>query len=214
MRLKITLLSDTTFGRGDGVAGVVDNEVEHDPRTGLPIIKGRTLKGLLVEACADILYSLQQSGSTAYNRFNAAARELFGTPGSTMEDTGILHIGTATLPKDLERRVREAQYPPHQVLAALTTIRQQTAVDPKTDKPQDNTLRATRVVLRNTTFYAPITLSGELNEDQKALLAACAASVRRAGLNRTRGLGHVEITVEELGEAYVARFAEIVKGAC
>jgi CRISPR/Cas system CSM-associated protein Csm3 (group 7 of RAMP superfamily) len=213
MRLKITLLSDTTFGRGDGVAGVVDNEVEHDPRTGLPIIKGRTLKGLLVEACADILYSLKQSQSSAYKRFEEVAKELFGTPGSTVDNTGILHIGTATLPKDLERRVREAQYqyPPHQVLAALTSIRQQTAVDRKTDNPLKNTLRATRVVLRNTTFYAPII--GELNEDQKMLLAACAASVRRAGLNRTRGLGHVEMMVEELGEVYVARFAEIVKGA-
>ncbi len=211
MRLKITLLSDTTFGRGDGVAGVVDNEVEHDPRTGLPIIKGRTLKGLLVEACADILYSLKQSQSSAYKRFEEAARELFGTPGSTVENTGILRIGTATLPKDLERRVREARYSPQQVLAALTAIRQQTAVDRKTDNPLKNTLRATRVVLRNTTFYAPII--GELNEDQKLLLAACAASVRRAGLNRTRGLGHVEMMVKELGEVYVARFAEIVKGA-
>ena len=29
-KLKIKLLSDTTFGRGDGVAGIADQEVEHD----------------------------------------------------------------------------------------------------------------------------------------------------------------------------------------
>ena len=47
-RLKIKLLSDTTFGRGDGVAGLIDQEVEHDPY-GFPYLRGRTLKGLLSE---------------------------------------------------------------------------------------------------------------------------------------------------------------------
>ena len=43
--LKMLLLSDTTFGRGDGVAGLIDQEVEHDPN-GFPYLRGRTLKGL------------------------------------------------------------------------------------------------------------------------------------------------------------------------
>lgn len=46
--IKIKLLSDTTFGRGDGVAGLVDQEVEHD-QYGFPFLRGRTLKGLLSE---------------------------------------------------------------------------------------------------------------------------------------------------------------------
>jgi hypothetical protein len=29
-QLRIQLLSDATFGRGDGVAGLIDQEVEHD----------------------------------------------------------------------------------------------------------------------------------------------------------------------------------------
>ena len=58
LALTIELLTDTTFGRGDGVAGLVDEEVEHDSQTGLPIIRGRTLKGLLVEECANLLYAL------------------------------------------------------------------------------------------------------------------------------------------------------------
>ena len=47
-RLKIKLLSDTTFGRGDGVAGLIDQEVEHNP-CGFPYLRGRTLKGFLSE---------------------------------------------------------------------------------------------------------------------------------------------------------------------
>lgn len=30
LELHLKLLSDATFGRGDGVAGLVDAEVEHD----------------------------------------------------------------------------------------------------------------------------------------------------------------------------------------
>jgi len=41
--LNFTLLSDTTFGRGEGVPGLVDEEVEHD-RYGLPYLRGRTLE--------------------------------------------------------------------------------------------------------------------------------------------------------------------------
>ena len=52
--LKIKLLSDTTFGRGDGVAGLVDQEVEHDPY-GFPYLRGRTLKGLLSEECDNLI---------------------------------------------------------------------------------------------------------------------------------------------------------------
>jgi CRISPR/Cas system CMR subunit Cmr4 (Cas7 group RAMP superfamily) len=51
--LKIKLLSDTTFGRGDGVAGLIDQEVEHDAN-GFPYLRGRTLKGLLSEECDNI----------------------------------------------------------------------------------------------------------------------------------------------------------------
>src|SRR5690606_38318748 len=95
MRLRIELLSDSAFGRGDGVAGLVDSEVEHDTRTGLPFIKGRTVKGLLVEACADLLYALKIQGNSDEEVYKQAARKLFGVPGSTLEDTGCLHVSAA-----------------------------------------------------------------------------------------------------------------------
>ncbi|PVE30161.1 hypothetical protein DC030_15410, partial [Enterococcus faecalis] len=62
IEIRLKLLSDATFGRGDGVSGLVDEEVEHDARTGLPLVRGRTLKGLLVEGCADIFYALGETG--------------------------------------------------------------------------------------------------------------------------------------------------------
>src|SRR5690606_2020535 len=44
--LQIKLLSDATFSRGEGTAGVVDIEVEHD-EFGMPFIGGQTVRGLL-----------------------------------------------------------------------------------------------------------------------------------------------------------------------
>ncbi len=52
--LTLTLKSDTAFGRGDGVAGLINAEVQHD-ESGLPYLGGKTLKGLLGATCSDIL---------------------------------------------------------------------------------------------------------------------------------------------------------------
>lgn len=192
MYLRIELLSDTAFGRGDGIASHVNSEIEHDKATGLPIIKGRTLKGLFVEACADILYGLQTCGKAGI--FEDSAKSLFGTPGSGLDNTGKLHFGTATLPQGMVQTVQANldKYPPSQVLESFTTIRHQTAVDEATDTPKDTSLRAIRVVLRGTIFHAHIS-HPDLHENEIALLWACANTVRNAGQNRTRGLGYIRI---------------------
>ncbi len=215
MRLHILLRSDAAFGRGDGVAGLVDSEVEHDAQTGLPYIKGRTLKGLLVESCADLLYALQSN--TTYDDLETAAKKLFGIPGSTLTDIGCLHIGSGLLPADLRghltARIQQGQYTPQQLLEAFTTIRHQTAVDPTSGKPQDGSLRATRVVLRETFFYADIHSDKTLDDVDLQLLAACAAGVKRGGQNRTRGLGWLQVELQDAGEALLAGFAARIGGA-
>jgi hypothetical protein len=215
--LQIKLLSDTTFGRGDGLAGVVNNEVEHDPGTGLPIIKGRTIKGLLVEECANLLYGLR--GQAVYSAVEAAARSLFGAPGSIAANQGLIHVGTGTLPPALIDRVhqriqsKDDVLSKQDVLEALTTIRYQTAVNPESDRPLDNTLRATRVVLRNTIFIAPIGQQQPLNDEEISLLTACAVVVRRAGHSRNRGRGRVQISLEGVDQQdYLARFASWIQG--
>jgi CRISPR/Cas system CSM-associated protein Csm3 (group 7 of RAMP superfamily) len=218
VQLRICLLSDTTFGRGDGIAGVVDSEVEHDAATGMPFVKGRTVKGILVESCADILYALRISQSSLVPTFEAAARRLFGQPGSTLADTGSLHIGSARLAENLRLRIQRSNYTPSQILEALTTVRHQTAVNTGTDRPLDNSLRTTRVVLRNTVFYAPIVYKPDTTRDgwdetvDLALLAACAAGMRRAGQSRTRGRGRIDVRLEGTDRNYLDVFADYVAG--
>ncbi len=217
MRLRIELRSDTAFGRGDGIAGLVDSEVEHDARTGLPFVKGRTIKGLLVESCADLLFALEAGQNPVYDELTAAAQNLFGRPGSTLEDTGCLHIGPGRLPDDLRQHLTAKHpYTPQQVLQAFTAIRHQTAVDTSTDTPAHGTLRATRVVIRGTVFYADLLSDVPLNATDEQLLAACAAGVKRGGQNRTRGLGWLKLQIEQANvpqEQLLAAFIQRIGGA-
>ena len=87
LQMNLRLESDATFGRGEGVAGLVDEEVEYDTATGLPFVRGRTLKGLLVEECANLLFALQAAGLSAsvISALKESAGRLFGWPGSDVE---------------------------------------------------------------------------------------------------------------------------------
>ncbi len=219
MRLRIKLLSDSAFGRGDGVAGLVDSEVEHDARTGLPFIKGRTIKGLLVEACADLLYALHLQGNAAEGAYKQAAQKLFGQPGSTLADKGCLHVGAALLPDDFRQYVLvqvsqdTPTYTAAQMLQAFTTIRHQTAVDTTTDMPKEGSLRSIRVVLRETAFEAALESDRELVDEDYQLLAACAAGMKWGGQNRTRGLGRLKVELTDIsGGDPLAGFIESIGG--
>ncbi len=195
--LKFTLTSDATFGRGDGVAGLVDAEVQHD-EYGLVYLGGRALRGMLAEACADILFALQEQGKDTL--WHEAAQRLFGNPGSGTSDQAILYVGDARLPQDLRRaviaQIGAEELDRERVLNSLTAIRRQTKIDPLTGAPQDETLRAMRVVLRGTSFEAELAFvrespTSEARAHDLALLSACVKAWRHAGTGRNRGRGEL-----------------------
>jgi len=189
--LKFTLDSDATFGRGEGVAGLVDEEVEHD-EFGFPYLRGRTLKGLLVEEVANLLYALNLQENTRY--WVTAADNLFGKSGTMTDETGILRVSDARLPKPLRDRVRhqkinnEGKPSRLDILESLTDIRRQTAMD-ETGRANDGSLRSMRVILRGASFEATLQFSRQPTETERALLGAATLAFRRAGTGRNRGRG-------------------------
>ncbi len=221
LELHFTLLSDATFGRGDGVTGLVDQEVEYDPNTGLPFLRGRTLKGLLVEECANILYALD--GHPGHARLEAAAQFLFGEAGSTYKEAGHLYVGPAQLPQALQKTVQAdiegERLRPAEVLASLTDIRRQTAVDEQTGAPDEGSLRAMRVIIRQTPFIAHLTLDQTPeNDDPLALLNACVMAFRRVGTSRNRGRGRLQAALvnlknDKFADQMLSHFQSLVKGA-
>jgi hypothetical protein len=205
-QIKIRLLSETTFGRGDGVPGLVDDEIDYDPDTGLPLVKGRTVKGLLVEECANILDSLSRARPGAVPALERSAQRLFGAAGSREQDAGWLHYGEARVADAIRQAVAAAiaanqnLVSPMEILDSLTGIRRRSAVDEQSEAPADETLRSVRVLIRETEFFSPLVELQPLHDQDWHLLAACVAAVRRVGKNRHRGAGHVECSLWENGK--------------
>lgn len=218
--VRLTLKSDATFGCGQGVAGLVDAEVEHD-EYGLPFVRGRTLKGLLVRECADILFALARQGAPAFRRLEGVAAFLYGRPGSGSGDAGALRVGAARLPRELREAVaadvEAGRLRPADVLDSLTALRVQTAVDEDTGAPEKGSLRVLRVLLRETPLAADLAFEREPGDDALALLAACVRSLRRGGTGRNRGRGRLEARLHapdgrELTEERLCRFRALVRG--
>lgn len=191
--LSVQTRSDASFGHGDGVPGLIDSEIDHDTY-GCPEIGGRRLKGLLVEERANLEFAL---GQRRWARWIPVAERLFGRSGATSAGYAHLHVGAATLPAPLRdalhAQVRAKALTRNEVLAALTTIRRQTAVDPRSGAPEHGSLRSARVLLRDTPLIAHLEFSAAPTENDLALLAACALSVRRGGGGRNRGRGRIDL---------------------
>lgn len=216
--IRLELESDTTFGRGDGIAGLIDAEVEHD-EYGLPYLRGRSLKGLLQEECANVLFSLKQANSAKLSDLETIADKLFGKAGSDLEADAKMFVGDAVLPKDLRDAVKyaiqEEQITPDEVLKSLTAIRRQTAMS-ENGAPKPESLRSMRVVLRETVFESELMFNEDFQPDSNeiALLGACAASLRRVGLGRNRGRGKVKarlIGAVDLTDSCLSNFASVIQ---
>lgn len=215
IELKVELISDATFGRGDGVAGLVDTEVEYDTETGLPFIRGRVLKGLLTEECANILFVLKKTS----RQLEDSALFLFGKSGSLLSGEGQMHVGSALLPAELRRAVasdiRRNDLTPTEVLESLTAIRRQTSINEKSGAPEKESLRSARVVLRETTFSATLDFATPPSDDALALLAACVSSLRRGGTGRNRGRGRLRawLADEAFTQEHLAHFEKMITEA-
>ena len=191
--LTIELLSDSTFGRGGGTAGEVDVDVDHD-ETGLPLINGKEIHGLLRDAW---LSMSAQFGEP----HNTAALSLLGAAGDLL-DSAILRIGDALMPPDVRKWSRFAvnrkarPLSADQILRSLTDVRRQTAQSRETGAPETTTLRAIRVVRLGSTFEAPLRWSRAPQPLELGVLAASALAVRHGGLGRNRGKGALRITLD------------------
>ncbi|GIX46055.1 MAG: hypothetical protein KatS3mg131_0266 [Candidatus Tectimicrobiota bacterium] len=190
--LVVELLSDTTFGRGEGTPGVVDVEVEHDNH-GLPMLGGKALRGLL----RDSWLSMQ----AYFPDLHGAACRVFG-PHGDLDETAILRIGDAIVEPAARAYFVAASEREHHpldratILEALTDIRSQTAEERSTGAPARRTLRTVRVVLRGLKLVAPLLWLAKPDAKDCQCLALAALATRHGGLGRNRGRGHLRITVD------------------
>lgn len=198
LTLHLELLSAATFGRGDGLPGEVNSEVEHD-EYGLPYLRGRTLRGLLAEEMESLLYSLQ---ATRGDKWYTARDGLLGVTARALDETGIMHVGDARFPTGLRQLIAYSlETQPNQLsrvamLEAVTALRRQTAMN-ELGAPETNSLRTQRVILPGTQFAALLTFDRPPSPHERALLAATVLAWRRAGTGRNRGRGRLRAWVND-----------------
>ena len=195
LTLRIELLSDATFGRGDGVAGVVDQEIDHD-ESGFPFIGGKALKGLLAEESRNLVRLLSSSGNEHRSLFGHAGA---GTTTQALHSQSCMHVDNAVVPEWLRAAVTSGDPSPTEVLEAMTYIRRLTSVDQQTGAPRAETLRSQRVVLRTLVFHSVLRFRRDPEPREQAWLAGCALAVRRGGARRNRGRGRLAISLWDQG---------------
>jgi len=203
--LQIELLSDASFSRGEGSAGVVDIEVERD-KFGMPCIGGKTVRGLLRDSWLSMArhFDLDEAAERVLGRSQA------------LDQSCRLRIGDAILPEAIRAAVRTAverdknHLATRVILDGFTSVRYQTAEDRETGAAEVSTLRSSRVVLHGFVFESSLTwLDGyQPVPADLSVLALCALATRHGGLLRNRGRGHIRMTLDGDLQA-TRRYAEV-----
>jgi CRISPR/Cas system CSM-associated protein Csm3 (group 7 of RAMP superfamily) len=193
IKLTVVLKSPACFSIGEGTVGEVDIEIQHD-EYGLPFLNGKTVKGLLHEEAAELVFALKKAGST--ENWEQISNSIFGEPGSTADTQGAVNIGDLHLPADFREKIiseiGRKQTSAYEVLRLLTSIRTQTAVD-ENGAPKPETLRTLRIIPSETAFEASI-FYDKLEPKERIFLYSCLMALRRAGSNKSRGLGKLYIS--------------------
>jgi hypothetical protein len=189
--LQLRFLSDTCFSRGVGSGLAVDIDVDHDVH-GLPVVTGRTVRGLLRDTWL--------SAAVAFPALDRPAERVLGVDRDDA-GTAILRFGDAGLDTTTRAWVAAAlgrdggSLGPHDIRDALSVVRDQTALD-RWGAPREHSLRRIRAWRRGLALNAPLSWNDEPTDDELSVLALAALATRHAGLSRTRGLGHLEITID------------------
>jgi len=187
------LLSDTLPGNGEGLAGIIDNDVCFDA-FGLPYIPARRIKGILREVAQQLNCFATYTGIT--DEFMA---RIFQDSGSSEEAKFSLGNGYLKDHSDLTAYLQYAQnhndlskrFPPQSVLSLYTYTRSQTSLENGTAK--ENTLRQSRVLKKGLEFV----FDCRIEEDLLPKLQVVIRLAKSMGLNRTRGLGEIQLTFPE-----------------
>ncbi|HAQ36974.1 MAG TPA: RAMP superfamily CRISPR-associated protein [Saprospiraceae bacterium] len=179
IKYSIEFLSDWMCSSGLGAGAETDNEVIKD-KNGLPYIPGRTIKGLLRDACEEMAeFSMVEF---------PVIDHLFGkrTEKDKHESTpGSIKVSNASLPEKETQEIIE-----HSMQEYLYRNVASTAIDDK-GIAKTGSLRMTEVCI-------PIKLEGSIHiaEKYKTTLENAMKWTRRIGTNRNRGLGRCIISLK------------------
>jgi len=186
-KLRIELLSDLCPSSGEAYNSTIDTDIDYDVY-GLPYISAKRLKGVLRES-GELLCEWGKQ---------IPIEKIFGTAGS---QNGTIRIGNAELEQhdayEAEIRLLKQSSDPDQqklvhpqnILDLFSYSRKQTAMENGVAK--EGSLRIIRVLKKGLCFVADVTIETAYQNDLQMICKVTHA----LGLNRTRGLGEVNIVL-------------------
>jgi CRISPR/Cas system CSM-associated protein Csm3 (group 7 of RAMP superfamily) len=192
--LTYTLQFFDYWHTGSGLSGgTYADQVVNKTADGLPIVPGKTIKGLLRHAAEDLLSFgdpniSQETIDAIFGKSHEKRREITSqeisdeAPEDKIRTIGNCWFSSAELPTQVATKIdkkRSAQL--YEVIAS-------TKIDELTGTADDHSLRQIEVTI-------PLTLTGHisgLQENQRETLNRCLQYVKRLGQNRSRGLGRCQ----------------------
>lgn len=170
---------------GSGLAGsTYADAIVNKNDKGLPIIPGKTLKGLLRDAAEQINYFDSDAVTKEF------IQNVFGVDsekeGVDLKNEAKAFFTNAELSEGLSKSILKKEY-----LSELYKVISSTKID-KNGQAEDGSLRQLEVTV-------PLTLYGAIeqfpNEDYLDQLKKCFAFIKQIGQNRNRGLGKCEFSI-------------------
>ena len=210
LRIRLDFLSDWHVGDGLGAYGSLDARVRRDAQ-GCPMVPGSTLRAMLRDGAEQLARGLD--GGDADGPWSAFAVALFGAqPAAKGEDAipSRLAVENARLHPSL--RAARALRP------AMVLLKPGVEIDPVTGAAKEKHFRIEEVARRGSVLYAEAEIDcpePRVAELALAFLSAAAVLVPRLGGKRRRGLGRVDIAVEDgVGKRVSpSDFADLIENA-
>ena len=180
-KMILNLQGYWAVGSGKGGGNEVDSRIDRDA-DGLPYVPGKMLKGLIRDAC----FRLQEAGNADYN----FADKIFG-------ESGKIFISDAKLSPALRNALSEESN--KDAKDNLTRNIYSTAILYETGTAENKSLRGYEVAV-------PMQLTADVECDCDAdtfnrIKIAAEKLIYAVGSHKTRGLGEVIISFEDIKEA-------------
>ena len=189
-------------GTGRGGGSAYDESVYRNSY-GLPVLPGRTLKGLLRDACWRAeKWGHIDTGTTSQlfgMRFNNEGEPVDQNDKGERPYAGLIRVSSAELEKETRDYLQWLKQDTKKDFEGLTAnfFRTLSSTAIKDGSAKDQSLRTSEVTIP-LKLVADITIrNGEEKsaKDYAEQLEKCLPLVRAVGNNRTRGLGRVQITM-------------------
>lgn len=179
---------------GSGLAGsTYADAIVNKNEQNLPVIPGKTIKGLLRDAAQQIHYF---DGNLVSEVF---IREVFGAnsekEGVDYEKEGKAFFSNVELSKSLAESIIKKEYENE-----LYKVISSTQID-ENGQAKDGSLRQLEVTIPLTLYGAIEQFPESQNGNYQKQLENCFAFIKQIGLNRNRGLGKCKFSILKKNEA-------------